>query len=116
MLVLVCGSRAWQDSQAIADRFAKYPRGTVVLHGGASRGADYLASLIAKTMGFSQEVMPADWRRLGRGAGIIRNGQMLDRNPDVVLAFWDGSSPGTRHTIKEARRRGIPVEVVGGSH
>jgi hypothetical protein len=37
---------------------------------------------------------------------------MLDQNPGLVIAFWDGKSRGTAHTIGEARRRGIPVEVV----
>jgi hypothetical protein len=36
---------------------------------------------------------------------------MLDTDPDVVIAFWDGTSRGTRHTIDSAIRRGIPVEA-----
>jgi hypothetical protein len=57
-------------------------------------------------------VFPADWERYKRRAGIIRNLEMLDQEPDLVIAFWDGKSRGTAHTIGEARRRGIPVEVV----
>jgi len=37
---------------------------------------------------------------------------MLDWEPELVLAFWDGRSTGTEHTITEANRRGIPVEVL----
>jgi hypothetical protein len=37
---------------------------------------------------------------------------MLDDEPDRVLAFQRNGSRGTQHTIDEARRRGIPVEVV----
>ncbi len=36
---------------------------------------------------------------------------MLDQEPDLVLAWWDGRSPGTRHMIETAAQRGIPVEV-----
>ncbi len=37
---------------------------------------------------------------------------MLESKPDLVLAFWDGQSRGTKHTITEARRRNIPVVLV----
>jgi hypothetical protein len=36
---------------------------------------------------------------------------MLDTKPDLVLAFQRDGSRGTQHTIDEARKRGIPVEV-----
>lgn len=43
---------------------------------------------------------------------MIRNIEMLDQKPDLVLAFWDGASTGTGHTVAEAGKRGIPVEIV----
>ncbi len=49
---------------------------------------------------------------MGRRAGLDRNVRMLDSKPDLALAFWDGQSRGTGHTITEARRRNIPVTVV----
>ena len=36
---------------------------------------------------------------------------VLDQNPVLVLAWWDGRSRGTAHTIGEAKKRGIPVEI-----
>jgi hypothetical protein len=66
---------------------------------------------IAARLGYEVEVFEADWR-LGRRAGPERNVRMLDTKPDLVLAFWDGQSRGTRHTISEARRRNITVRVV----
>lgn len=42
-------------------------------------------------------------------AGFRRNGQMLDWEPDVLLAFPLGESPGTRDCMKQAQARGIPV-------
>ena len=38
--------------------------------------------------------------------------QMLEQNPVLVLAWHDGKSKGTMHTIVEATKRKIPVEVV----
>ena len=56
-------------------------------------------------------VLPADWSRHGRRAGVLRNLAMLDEQPTRVLAYHRAGSPGTTHTITEARRRGIPVVV-----
>ena len=55
----------------------------------------------------------ADW--LQKAAGAIRNREMLDKEEvDLVMAFplgSEGQSRGTWDTIREARRRGISVEV-----
>lgn len=109
--MLVCGSRGWKDAEAIEERLAELPPASTIMHGRAL-GADYLADRAARVLGHAVEQFPADWETHGRRAGIVRNLQMLDQRPELVLAFWDGSSPGTAHTIEEARRRGIPVEVI----
>lgn len=111
MRVLVCGSRDWQDAEAIRARLVELPRGSEVIHG-AARGADSIAATIARGLGLTERAFPADWRGKGRRAGILRNLAMLDEEPDRVLAFQRAGSRGTQHTIDEARRRGVPVEVV----
>jgi|SRR5581483_8489949 len=108
--VLVCGSRGWRGSAVIAIELLHLPSGSIVMHGTA-QGADQIAARIAESLDLEVEHCPADWKRHGRRAGIIRNLAMLDEKPDLVLAFWDGKSRGTKHTIREAKRRGIPVRV-----
>lgn len=110
--VLVCGSRDWNRPTEIGRRLAKLPRGAEIIHGGA-RGADVFAGIYARALGIPETEYPADWRGKGKRAGIIRNLAMLDSEPNLVIAFWDGESTGTAHTITEARKRGIPVEVHG---
>lgn len=110
-LVLVCGSRSWTRADLIRERLSKLEPGSTVMHG-AARGADTLAGTIARSLDFVVEEYPADWRGQGRRAGVIRNLAMLSLGPERVLAFWDGESTGTAHTMTEARKRGIPVEVV----
>ncbi len=110
MKVLVCGSRSWNRPTLIGRRLAQLPFDSEIIEGGAS-GVDYYAAIYARVLGMSVREYPADWKRYGRKAGPIRNRQMLDEVPDLVLAFWDGESPGTRDTIREAKRRGLPVEV-----
>jgi hypothetical protein len=109
--VLVTGSRDWSQHVLLKQRLAELPRGSSIIHGGA-RGADQSAGQAARALGIPETAYPADWRGKGKAAGIIRNLAMLDTKPDLVLAFWDGQSTGTKHTIDEARRRGIPVEVI----
>lgn len=110
MKVLVTGSRSWTDEAPIRARLEQLPPCSFVMHGGA-RGVDRMAALIATELGHAVRAYQADWRREGRRAGILRNLRMLDENPDVVLAWWDGRSPGTWHCIEAAIERGIPVEV-----
>jgi len=108
-LVLVCGSRDWTDRGAILDALlTRAPR--EVIHG-AAPGADRIAADIARLYLISARAFPAAWDRYGRRAGILRNLAMLDERPGLVLAFQRGGSRGTQHTIDEARRRGILVEV-----
>lgn len=111
MMVLVCGSRNWEDIHAIRMRLVKLPPKTEVIHG-AAPGADSIAGFLAEDFGFTVLRFPADWDRHGKSAGFRRNVQMLEEEPDLVLAFQIDGSRGTQHTIDEARKRGIPVEVI----
>lgn len=109
--VLVCGSRGWTDMATIYNRICSLPDDSIVIHGGAE-GADRIAGEAAKSRGFHVAVMHAMWIRYGKSAGHKRNAAMLALGPDLVIAFSLGTN-GTQGTIDGARRRGIPVEVIG---
>jgi YspA, cpYpsA-related SLOG family len=121
MRVLICGDRNWQDRDLIELKVIELenePRhlrdGLTLIHG-AARGADSLAASVCDLRGWEVKGYPADWARLGRAAGIIRNQQMLDEGePDLVVAFHDDleHSKGTGDMVRRARKAGIPVEVV----
>jgi hypothetical protein len=115
MKVLVCGSRGWESVWQVRMVYSELDRikPTEIISGGA-RGADRVAEVWAKSNSVPITVFTPDWEKYGRSAGILRNNQMLDTNPDLVLAFWDGLSKGTKHTIDEARRRDMRVEVIRG--
>lgn len=113
MRVLVCGSRGFEDIDLMLRTLAEMydlPEEFTIVEG-CARGADHLAEVAADQMRIPIEHHPADWSK-GRGAGFQRNIEMLDSGIDLVLAFWDGQSRGTKHTIDQATKRGIEVRVV----
>lgn len=119
MRVVAGGSRGWRDAAAIRDRLSQLPPGTEIIHGDAPEGADALIAVIADSLGLPVIAVPARWRKADgstdRSAGHRRNAAMLDMNPDLVIAFWDGESPGTDGLIKGARCRGLSPEVIYAS-
>jgi hypothetical protein len=116
--VLVCGSRDWGDRRSISRRLQSLPVDATIVHGAASRrvdgvekSADMIADDVARSLGLSVEQHPANWREWPRTAGFVRNIEMLDSGVDLVIAFQRDLSRGTQHTINEARKRGVDVEV-----
>jgi predicted Rossmann fold nucleotide-binding protein DprA/Smf involved in DNA uptake len=114
--VAVVGSRDFADKHRLYDIMTKnYDRIKLVISGGA-RGADSLAVEWATDYGIPFLVFPALWRDpftgvQNRGAGFKRNRQIVEQ-ADVVVAFWDGKSPGTAHTIEMAEQLNKPVRIV----
>ena len=47
------------------------------------------------------------------GGYLKRNIEMVKTNPSEVIAFWDGFSYGTAHTIAQAILNGLSVTVIG---
>lgn len=119
MKVLITGSRHFDDWKLFTETM--YNNGFVgeeklsdltVIEGGA-KGADFLAKVWAKWLGVKIEEYPAEWDEYGKGAGPIRNKQMLDEGkPDLVIAFLAENSRGTQNMIDQAEEAGVPVKVV----
>jgi hypothetical protein len=122
MRLLVCGDRNWNDRKAIyrqLDRWlAAYPNEHLVLIEGGARGADAIAGTWADDRGIEHLRFPADWKRYGRGAGPVRNRQMLNEgHPSLVFAFHNDldASKGTRDMVECARQAGVLVRVFASS-
>lgn len=112
MRILVTGSRDWTDAARIREEFeqlAANHSNIEMCHGGAG-GADALAAREAYLLGWPIKVFPADWRHLGKRAGVVRNQQMLDEfRPDLVLAFPLPQSIGTIDMMRRAEKAGVPI-------
>ncbi len=95
-------------SNTLCDLNAKQPI-THLIHG-AAPGADTLAAGWAFDMGITVVACHADWTKHGRAAGPIRNGEMLKREPDLVVAFPGGR--GTANMVRQAKAAGVRVVEV----
>lgn len=111
MRILITGSRNYTNLSKVKQeiqRHATCEGQTVIIHG-AAKGADSLADLAARQLGYSVEKYPADWSSHGRAAGPIRNQLMVDKGADICLAFPIGNSRGTYDCMNRARQAGIHV-------
>jgi hypothetical protein len=73
-----------------------------IISGGA-QGADELGRLWAVKNQIHFTCFPAQWNRHNKAAGFIRNKVIADSS-DYILAFWDGESKGTAHTISLVKK------------
>lgn len=117
MKVIVCGGRGFdpmivQSWLSLSATTALGAPITCVVHGGAW-GADFGAAKWARqhnVAAVAYPITPADWKRLGRKAGPLRNQRMLDeQKPDAVVAFPGGR--GTGDMMRRAEKAGVAVIV-----
>lgn len=109
--ILVTISRSWtaigELRRVLEKVHAEYPDATLV-QGDAPKG-DRTAAGIWKSLGGEVEAWPADWKKFGRRAGMVRNALMVESGPVLVLSFIRGSSAGATHCTDLAEGAGIPV-------
>lgn len=101
MKIAIIGSRTFNDYDLIVETLNEYvDKITCVVSGGAI-GADMMGERWAKEYNKETKIFLPDWQKYGKSAGYIRNVDIIS-NSDIVVAFWDGKSKGTQHSIKIA--------------
>jgi predicted Rossmann fold nucleotide-binding protein DprA/Smf involved in DNA uptake len=113
MKLAVVGGREFKNYLELAG-YIDYIRETryidTIISGGA-RGADRLAKRYAKKNHLIYQEYPADWNGpLKKGAGLARN-TTVARSCDLMAAFWDGKSSGTKDVIEKAEKEGKEIYV-----
>lgn len=113
--IIICGCRDYSDNAEFT-RFVdeciaeKSEDAKIVILSGHCRGVDAMAEEYARKKGFELRVYPAEWSKYGRAAGPKRNMQMA-MDADEVVAFWDGSSKGTKNMIDLAKKQNKRVYI-----
>lgn len=107
----VVGSRDYPELDRVRRLIDQLHPQVCVVSGGA-RGVDREAVMHAKGTGrLAVEITPyGDSREEWVSAAFARNG-MIALVSDVVVAFWDGQSPGTADTIRRAMKLGKCIVV-----
>lgn len=114
--LLITGTReGWNDGDLrtlLYEHRAALLMGQVpvtLVHGGA-RGVDQQAALIWSSWGEPVEEHPARWDLHGKGAGPMRNQEMVNAGADRCIAFiLRGQSRGTMDCVNRARLAGIDL-------
>ena len=106
MKVAVIGSRGI----AVPDLGKYLPPETIEIVSGGAKGVDTSAKEYALEHGITLTEFLPEYDKYGRGAPLKRNTTIIE-HADVVFAFWDGQSRGTKFVIDNCKRTGIPVKV-----
>ena len=106
MIVAIVGSR-----ELWVRNLGKYlPEGVTEIVSGGAKGVDTCAREYALAHGIPLREFLPDYKQYGRSAPLRRNLSII-QNADLVLAFWNGTSRGTKFVIDYCKIQGIPVKV-----
>jgi len=111
MKIAVIGSRNFNNYQLLKNTLDKYKEKCELIISGGAKGADKLAEKYAEENGIETKIFKPNWKRYGKGAGLIRNRQIVE-NADLIIAFWDGKSKGTEFSVNYAKKSGKEVELI----
>jgi predicted Rossmann fold nucleotide-binding protein DprA/Smf involved in DNA uptake len=108
--VAIVGSRRFSDPDRVTEYVSSLPKGASIITGSAS-GVDAAATKAARAKGIPVQVMPASFDELADSSKSAARNQRLVDACDVLVAFWDGASKGTRATVDRALDSGKEVHV-----
>jgi predicted Rossmann fold nucleotide-binding protein DprA/Smf involved in DNA uptake len=106
----IVGSRHYPALGRVGEFIATLPRGARVVTGSAS-GVDAAVARAARDRELPVIRVAASFEELRDArAAAARNQRLIDQ-ADVLVAFWDGASEGTRRTVERALDSGKEVHV-----
>jgi predicted Rossmann fold nucleotide-binding protein DprA/Smf involved in DNA uptake len=111
--VAIVGSRRFAEAARVSDYVNALPPRASIITGSAS-GVDAAATKAARAKGIPVQVMPASFDEMADASRSAERNQRLVDACDVLVAFWDGSSQGTRATVERALDSGKEVHVFIG--
>jgi len=111
MKIAIIGSRDFSNYDLLTKTLEHLKPNITQVISGAARGADSLGEQWAKENQIDTLIFPANWGLYGKRAGFIRNEDII-KNCDCCIAFWDGKSKGTAHSISLCKKLNKSYEVV----
>jgi hypothetical protein len=111
MRIIVTGASNWLDTEKIRNELIKLPIGATILHG-ENEGVDIIAAKIAEELKLETEVWPADWDTHGPRADRLRNGEMVNSDVDLCIAFLMKDARHNWDCVRKARSARIETIIV----
>lgn len=106
MKVAIVGSR----DLVVRDLEQYIPEGVTEIVSGGARGVDACARDYALSHQLKLREFLPNYALYGKAAPLWRNLSVI-AYADLVLAFWDGRSHGTKFVIDNCKRQGVPVQI-----
>ena len=113
MKIAISGSRNFTDQNRIDEVLDKYRDVcTLIIHGGCENSADILSEVWAKKNKIKIEIIKPNYIKYpNKSAPILRNKIITDK-ADMLIAFWNKKSKGTKSTIDFAIKKGIETIII----
>lgn len=111
--IIIIGSRRRNsliDFIKVAECFLlTYEEGDTIVSGGCPKGGDKFAEIIAEMHNLTKangklKIFRADWKRLGRGAGFVRNTDIAKIGDEVIACVAADRTGGTEDTLKKFKK------------
>lgn len=106
MRTAIIGSRGL----TVSDLDKYLPDGTNEIVSGGAKGIDSCAKEYALSHGLPITEFLPEYEKYGRSAPLKRNLEII-KYADIVLAFWDGRSKGTKYVIDNCKKTGVEVRI-----
>lgn len=110
MKVIIAGSRSIRRYSVVEFGYLDSGLKATEIVSGCARGVDKLGEQLASNLNIPCAMFPANWDKYGKQAGYLRNVEM-SKYADALIAFWDGSSSGTKHMIDLAKKEELTLFV-----
>jgi len=111
MNLAIVGSRTFNNYQLLEDEILSHHLDIKNIVSGGARGADRLSEVFADKHGIDKIILKPEWQLYGKSAGYRRNVDIINAC-DMCIAFWDGESKGTKHSIDIAKNLKKPLIIL----
>lgn len=106
MRIAVIGSR----NLTVSDLGKYLPDTVTEIVSGGAKGIDLCAKEYALAHNIALKEFLPDYKKYGRSAPLHRNLEII-QYADMVIAFWDGTSHGTKYVIQECKKMQKPLRL-----
>ena len=113
MRVAIVGSRHFIDYEFFKEYIPEFvsKEASLIVSGGAT-GVDTLAEVYAREHNIKTQIFLPDYKTYPPKIAPIKRNTTIVENCDILIAFWNHKTPGTRNSIEQANKKRIPVHII----